>query len=52
VVRIDAESAVVIPGQAVYVPPGALQRIENTGSGDLSFLCIVGPMWRAEDESF
>jgi mannose-6-phosphate isomerase-like protein (cupin superfamily) len=52
VIRIDAESAVVIPGQAVYVPPGALQRIENTGSGDLSFLCIVDPMWRAEDESF
>ncbi len=52
VIRIDAENAGVIPGQAVYVPPGALQQIENTGSGDLSFLCIVDPMWRAEDESF
>jgi mannose-6-phosphate isomerase-like protein (cupin superfamily) len=52
VIHIDAESAAVIPGQAVYVPPGALQQIENTGTGDLSFLCIVDPMWRAEDEIF
>ena len=52
VMHIDGESAAVIPGQAVYIPPGAIQHIENTGSGDLSFLCIVDPMWRAEDESF
>jgi mannose-6-phosphate isomerase-like protein (cupin superfamily) len=52
VVRIEGESAGVAPGRAVYVPPGALQQIENTGSGDLSFLCIVDPMWRQDNESF
>jgi len=52
VIHVDAESAGVIPGQTVYDPPGALQQIENTGSGDLLFLCIVDPMWWAENESF
>lgn len=51
-IRVDGETAGVNPGQAVYIPPGALQMIENTGSVDLSFLCIVDPMWRVEDESF
>ncbi len=50
--RLDGETAAVTSGQAVYVPPGALQQIENTGVGDLSFLCIVDPMWRAENEGF
>jgi mannose-6-phosphate isomerase-like protein (cupin superfamily) len=40
----------VAAGDAVYVPPGAVQFIENTGTGRLSFLCIVDPAWRAEDE--
>ena len=48
--RIDAEAAEVEAGQAVYVPPAAVQSIENTGAGDLAFLCIVDPAWRAEDE--
>jgi mannose-6-phosphate isomerase-like protein (cupin superfamily) len=34
----------------VYIPPGAEQHIRNTGAGDLKFLCIVDPAWRAEDE--
>ncbi|MGD0152949.1 MAG: cupin domain-containing protein [Thermacetogeniaceae bacterium] len=50
--RVDGETAEVTLGQAVYVPPGALQQIENTGSGDLSFISVVDPMWRAENESF
>jgi mannose-6-phosphate isomerase-like protein (cupin superfamily) len=48
--RIDGERAAVLPGQAVYIPPGAAQQITNTGDGDLVFLCIVDPAWRAEDE--
>ena len=40
----------VQPGQAVYIPPHALQFIENTGPVDLEFLCIVDPPWRQEDE--
>ena len=48
--HINMESARVRPGQAVYIPPGSLQFIENTGRFDLAFLCIVDPAWRPEDE--
>ena len=47
---IDNETAEVRTGQAVYIPPHAVQRIQNTGDVDLEFLCIVDPPWRAEDE--
>jgi mannose-6-phosphate isomerase-like protein (cupin superfamily) len=47
---IDDESREVSPGCALYIPPGAIQSIENTGTGDLIFLCIVDPAWRPEDE--
>ena len=48
--HIDEETKKVFPGQAVYIPPHALQCIKNTGDNDLRFLCIVDPAWRAEDE--
>ena len=48
--RIDAEAQAVLKGQAVYIPPGAVQFIENTGRGELKFLCIVDPAWRREYE--
>ena len=48
--HIGRESAPVKPGQAVYIPPGAVQWIENTGADSLIFLCIVDPAWRPEDE--
>jgi len=35
---------------SVYVPPNAKQIIENTGSMNLRFLCIVEPAWKADDE--
>ena len=50
VMVIDAESAAVRSGQTVYIPPNSTQYIKNTGDSDLSFLCIVEPMWRREDE--
>ena len=50
VMHIDDEAADVGPGHTVYIPPGARQFIENTGEGDLAFLCIVDPAWRVEDE--
>ena len=46
-----AETADVSAGQAVYIPPRAVQFIENTGSGHLVFLCLVDPAWRPEDET-
>jgi mannose-6-phosphate isomerase-like protein (cupin superfamily) len=48
--HIDEESSPVDPGDAVEIPPHALQWIENTGSVPLVFLCIVDPAWREEDE--
>jgi mannose-6-phosphate isomerase-like protein (cupin superfamily) len=48
--HIDAESAVVDAHYAVYIPPGSVQCITNTGRSDLVFLCIVDPAWRPVDE--
>jgi mannose-6-phosphate isomerase-like protein (cupin superfamily) len=48
--HIDGERAEVERGQAVYIPPRAVQFIENTGPDDLEFLCIVDPAWRAAEE--
>lgn len=50
VMHIDDETAAVASGQAVYIPPEAVQFIENPGPGALAFLCIVDPAWRPEDE--
>ncbi len=50
VMYINDESAIVRPGQVVYIPPSAKQYIHNSGHSDLKFLCIVDPAWRAEDE--
>jgi mannose-6-phosphate isomerase-like protein (cupin superfamily) len=49
--EIDGESAEVGPGTVIYIPPGSSQHIENTGDGNLIFLCIVRPPWRKEDEA-
>jgi len=48
--HIDGESGEVGAGCVVYIPPGAVQYIENTGRSDLVFLCIVDPAWRRENE--
>ena len=48
--RVGEEQADLGPGDAVVIPPGSVQSIENTGPGDLAFLGIVDPAWRAEDE--
>jgi len=47
---IDDEREKVIAGQAIYIPPNAIQRIKNIGIKDLLFLCIVDPAWRPENE--
>ena len=50
VMHVGDEAEKVRPGQAVYVPPGSIQFIENSGRSRLAFLCIVDPAWRPEDE--
>jgi len=47
---IDGESEPIEPGSTVYIPPGAVQSIENTGDDELVFLCIVDPAWQPQDE--
>lgn len=48
--EIDGRAREVHPGDAVYIPPGARQRIFSLGPDPLEFLCIVDPAWRVEDE--
>lgn len=50
VMHIDEEIAEVRSGQAIYIPPGATQWIQNNGAEQLAFLCIVDPAWHSEDE--
>jgi mannose-6-phosphate isomerase-like protein (cupin superfamily) len=50
IVHIDEESAPVRPGSTVYIPPRAKQCITNSGTTDLTFICIVDPAWQKEDE--
>jgi len=47
---IDDASRPVEPGDAVYIPPGAIQSIQNVGTDELTFLCIVDPAWQPQDE--
>ncbi len=51
VMHVDVGQAEVGPGDAIYIPPGSVQFIENTGEKDLEFLCIVDPAWVPECET-
>ena len=48
--HINNESETVGPQDTIYIPPEAIQYIENKGSTELEFICIVDPAWRSEDE--
>jgi mannose-6-phosphate isomerase-like protein (cupin superfamily) len=50
VMHIGAETATVSAGDAIYIPPGAAQWLENNGESEIEFICIVDPAWRPEDE--
>jgi mannose-6-phosphate isomerase-like protein (cupin superfamily) len=49
--HIGAETQRVVPGDAIYIPPDAIQFVHNSGEIPLVFLCIVDPAWRKEDEA-
>ena len=49
-IRINEDSFHIEKDDSVYVPPNSKQFIENTGSVNLKFLCIVEPAWKADDE--
>jgi mannose-6-phosphate isomerase-like protein (cupin superfamily) len=48
--HVDDSTAEVEKGDAIDIPPNSVQWIENTGSEELIFLCLVDPAWRQEDE--
>jgi mannose-6-phosphate isomerase-like protein (cupin superfamily) len=50
ILHVNDESHHVEKDDSVYVPPNSKQFIENVGTGDLKFLCIVEPAWKADDE--
>ena len=49
--HVNSEVREVVATDTVYIPPGAVQYIENTGEAELEFLCIVDPAWQPEIES-
>ena len=50
ILHINNEAENVKIGDTVFVLPGSKQYIENVGSKDLKFLCIVDPAWKKDDE--
>ena len=48
--KINEDTHYLEKDDSVYVPPNSKQFIENIGSIDLRFLCIVEPAWKADDE--
>lgn len=48
--HIDDQCEEVSPGEAIYIPSGSVQWIENTGDIPLKFLCVVSPPWQEDDE--
>ena len=48
--HIDDEAQEVISGEAILVPAGATQWIENTADEELCFIAIVNPPWSDEGD--
>ncbi|MEL7162903.1 MAG: cupin domain-containing protein [Bacteroidota bacterium] len=46
--EVGEETRDVGPGDAVTIPPGVRQRITNTGTEDLIFLCVCTPRFTPE----
>ena len=49
-ISIAGETHLIFKGSCILVPGGALQSVENNGTEDLEFYCIVSPPWTAADE--
>ena len=50
-VHVDGEEQCVTSGDAIFIPPGKEQWIENKGYETLRFLAVVAPPWSlAADE--
>jgi len=51
ILRTDEDIHHMEKDDSVFVPPNSKQFIENTGSINLRFLCIVEPAWKTVDET-
>ncbi len=49
--HINEETREVEKNDAIYIPPDSIQFIENIGTEDLEFLCIVDPAWEISAET-
>ncbi|MEX0979434.1 MAG: cupin domain-containing protein [Pirellulales bacterium] len=47
--RIDTETAIVGPGDAIAIPPGMTHEITNTAQEPLVFLCCCSPGYEYSD---
>ena len=48
--KINEDTYHLEKDDSAYVPPNSKQFIENIGSINLRFLCIVEPAWKADDQ--
>ena len=48
--HVDQDVREVRAGDALLIPAGAVQFLENTGEEDLVFLAIVEPAWQSESD--
>jgi mannose-6-phosphate isomerase-like protein (cupin superfamily) len=47
--RIESETRVVRPGDAIAIPPGQRHKIWNAGPATLTLLCCCAPPYEHED---
>lgn len=50
IMHIIDEKHLLNQGDAVFIPAGSVQYIENAGEEDLNFLCVVDPYWKEEED--
>jgi mannose-6-phosphate isomerase-like protein (cupin superfamily) len=46
------EEAIVVPGQAILIPPQKPHKIINVGETDLAFLAFCVPAWEPTNTAF
>ena len=49
---IDGERKTVREGCLIYIPPNSVQKIKNTGKGDLSFYALLSQRGRRKMRKF
>ena len=49
--EINGKQHIIKKDDSILVLPKSEQRIKNTGSSTLRFLCVVEPAWKQSDET-